>query len=113
MAMRRTVQCSFMGSIPSASSSSSSVSSSMATLIQSAMLKTPKKIHRPYPSIFYYPGLSSSKKIYNPTDFAFAEAIEQNASKILDEYRRLQESGVESDYDTSRDEGHKLHQGNE
>ena len=111
--MKRTLQP-FMASTPSASSSGSSPSSSaysIATLIQSAMLKTPRKIHRPYPSIFYYPGLSSSKKVYNPADFAFAKTIEQNTSKILEEYRRLQESGVESDYDTSRDESHKLHEG--
>ena len=81
-----------------------------ATLIKSAICRTSAR-HRPAPSLFYFPGLSS-RPLFNPTDFAVSAALRANAATILSEYQTLRAVSPASDYDTSGAEAdHTLHEG--
>ena len=71
-----------------------------ARLIQSAMCRT-NVLHRPAPSKFFFPGLST-QPLFNPDHFAISAVLRDNFNSILGEYKALRASGgPTSDYDTS------------
>lgn len=79
----------------------------LATILQSAVCRTRVK-HRPAPSLFYFPGLSS-KAIIDPNQFSWKAELESKYDVILEEYKSLRASKPGSDYVTL--EEHKLHSG--
>lgn len=94
-----------------------------AELIQSALCRVNTKgVSRPKPSLFFYPGLiSKSIHKFTPSTSSssdlslsllkVANALNQNYSAILDEYKRMRESQSNlNDYKMLTDE-HRLHQG--
>lgn len=82
--------------------------SGLATVLQSAICRT-KVRHRPAPSMFYFPGLTTDP-VFAPNHFPVTDVLEQNFDVILKEYKNLRASKIAgSDY-LSNDE-HKLHSG--
>lgn len=79
----------------------------LATILQSAVCRTRVK-HRPAPSLFYFPGLSS-KAVWDSKQFPWAAELENNYDVILKEYHQLRSKHPGSDYVTQ--EEHKLHAG--
>ena len=79
-----------------------------ATIIQHAVLKTRVK-QRPVPTIFHFPGLSSSSPIIKSSAVfdKHIKALNMNHDNILKEYMNLRKSSS-SDYTDSE---HKLHDG--
>ena len=94
-----------------------------AILVKSAICRTAvKSVSRPYPTLFYYPGeLHSfyqlcfqrihilykpsgltSKKIHDAKSFPFYEKLKQSCPAFLEDFLHLKQSGVQSDFDTSR-----------
>jgi aspartyl/asparaginyl beta-hydroxylase (cupin superfamily) len=84
-----------------------------ARLIKNAILRLNNSL-RPYPSLFYFPGIRSSP-FWNKDDFKSAKILEENYNIIKDEYFKSKEisngSSIENDYKLSDHEKH-LHQGN-
>lgn len=108
-----------------------------ATIVQSGLCKTIHR-HRPTPSLFFFPGLTS-KPVWNPHDIPFkhiTSALQTGFQDILQEYVNLRSkvdpqdvsaalaadssqskhthqsnSAIKSDYDT-KNEKNKLHHGN-
>jgi aspartyl/asparaginyl beta-hydroxylase (cupin superfamily) len=79
----------------------------LATILQSAVCRTRVK-HRPAPSLFYFPGLSS-RPIFEPSQFSWTTELESKRDVILEEYKKLRAVNPKSDYTTM--EEHKLHEG--
>jgi Aspartyl/Asparaginyl beta-hydroxylase len=98
--------------------------SNVATIVKSAILKTKVGVHRPSPSLFFYPGLNS-RPVYDwdsarPNDnevttrilSSYGDTLRRNLPTILEEYAKIRAStGGQSDYKLTADE-HKLHDGN-
>lgn len=83
-----------------------------ATIIQSAVLKIANNLHRPAPSIFYYPGLSSPSPLLPNTLFPeITNTLTTNYNLILQEYLNLGEQGISNDY-VENNEHEQLHVGN-
>ena len=59
----------------------------MAKIFQSKILRTNVKA-RPYPSLFYFPGLSSHA-FHDPAKFGFVKDFQENLGTIQQEYRQL------------------------
>ena len=53
---------------------------SEARIFTSKMLRT-NIHHRPYPSLFYYPGINT-QPFYNPNFFSFVKDFESNLTKV-------------------------------
>ncbi|KAJ1416928.1 Aspartyl/Asparaginyl beta-hydroxylase-domain-containing protein [Ochromonadaceae sp. CCMP2298] len=89
------------------------MASSLATILQSAVLRTKVK-HRPAPSLFYFPGLST-EPVFDPKRFPCAEQLRAAYPQVLQEYIQLRQKGAGSDYDTGmgkeEHKEHKLHAG--
>lgn len=79
----------------------------LATILQSAVCRTRVK-HRPAPSLFYFPGLST-KPVFDVSQFTWAKELESKKDAILQEYKTLRAKKPDSDYATM--EEHKLHEG--
>jgi aspartate beta-hydroxylase len=80
-----------------------------ATIIQHAVLKTKVKA-RPIPSVFLFPGLSSTSPIVSSSLFEkYVNALQSNHDIILKEYSNLRKLS-QSDYTLGKDE-HRLHEG--
>lgn len=94
-----------------------------ANIFKSAVARTNVRgCYRPAPSLFYFPGLTSTPW-HKPEDFPFVKQLEENYSTILEEYLALEEESTdknmysrslrpeaESDYKMKQSE-HKLHDG--
>ena len=82
-----------------------------AEIIKSGLCRTNvAAVHRPSPSLFYYPGLSS-RSIYPKTQFTnVSKVLQDNYGVILSEYQNFK-SKSKSDYHIQSDE-HQLHNGN-
>jgi aspartyl/asparaginyl beta-hydroxylase (cupin superfamily) len=81
----------------------------MANLFKSAICVT-NKAYRPYPSLFYFPGLTS-KPVWKKEAFPLiSDCLIANYQTILNEYLTLVNNNTESDYSTSTGD-HKLHSG--
>lgn len=81
-----------------------------ATILKSAICRTKLK-HRPAPTLFFFPGLSSSKT-YDETRFSNASFLKPDEQQLLDirsEYLHLRDF-VKTDYTLQKDE-HQLHKG--
>eukprot|EP01035_Chromulina_nebulosa_P008820 gene8820-11929_t len=78
-----------------------------ATILQSAICRT-KHMHRPFPTLFYFPGLASAP-IFHPDMFNFTSRLEALYSDILHEYTAFKAASPSSDYIIQ--EEHKLHGG--
>lgn len=85
---------------------------SRANIIQSAVLRINGNLHRPIPSIFFYPGLSSPTPIVPNHVFSKCdEILKSRFHEIENEYTSMLDHKVlENDYNDSTE--HKLHQGN-
>jgi aspartate beta-hydroxylase len=88
-------------------SSANKGAGALATILQSAVCRTRVK-HRPAPSLFYFPGLSS-RPIWDASQFPWKAELESKYDTIVEEYKRLRASRPGSDYVTN--EEHKLHAG--
>jgi len=85
-----------------------------AEIIQSGLCRTRglPGIHRPAPSLFFYPGLNSCPiypSNFNPQFQHISKILNENLHVIRDEYHTLR-STVKNDYKLVTDE-HTLHQG--
>lgn len=58
-----------------------------AKILASKVLRT-NIHHRPYPSLFYFPGLNSLP-YHNTSNFPFVKDFEKNLSTIKKEYKAL------------------------
>ncbi len=97
--------------------SSNASAHQLATILQSAMCRTRVR-HRPWPSLFYFPGLSTmpiwhhhehfTHDFQKSGSFAFINELEASYDDILKEYLHLKARQQKSDY-TGDDK--KLHQG--
>jgi aspartyl/asparaginyl beta-hydroxylase (cupin superfamily) len=79
----------------------------LATILKSAVCRTRVR-QRPAPSMFYFPGLSSSPTL-DPKKFACTDILMSKVGEITDEYQNLRAMRPKSDYITQDD--HKLHSG--
>ena len=81
----------------------------LAKIFASKILRTNVKA-RPYPSLFYFPGLES-KPFHDPYKLHFTKDFEENLGTIQDEYKSLRRAyGSNDDYE--KVEGEKtLNQG--
>jgi aspartyl/asparaginyl beta-hydroxylase (cupin superfamily) len=78
-------------------------------IVQSAMCRSRiPGVHRPQPSLFFYPGLNS-RPVYPRGTFSFEKILSDNADVIRMEYEALRMTD-KSDYDTTNDHN-KLHHG--
>lgn len=83
--------------------------SKFAELLQSAVCRTRVPgSNRPYPSVFYYPGLSSHH-LHNKDFFPVWKNLRDNHDTIINEYQNLR-ARKQNDYALSKDE-HRLHGG--
>lgn len=87
----------------------SSSSKGIAKLVQSAICKTNVR-YRPSPSLFVFPGLSSSPLI-NPEVFPVTKVLEDNKETILREYHQLRAINAQKNSDYVSTEEHKLNSG--
>ncbi len=83
------------------------MSKGLATILQSGICRT-KVRHRPAPSIFYFPGLTTNP-VFSPEQFPVSLELQKSFDGILKEYNALRTCSVNSDYVTN--EEHKLHAG--
>ncbi|CAN0083195.1 unnamed protein product [Ectocarpus sp. 12 AP-2014] len=83
-----------------------------ATIVKSAICRTRTSVHRPNPTMFYFPGLSS-RPWHDPASLPWCQEMEKNVPAIRAEYENLvHKKKAASDYDTGGDGGeHKLHSG--
>jgi aspartyl/asparaginyl beta-hydroxylase (cupin superfamily) len=82
----------------------------IATLVRSGMCRTPGTgVHRPAPTLFFFPGLTS-KAVWDPAQFPFLRELTENIDSIEKEYEAVS-SSLPSDYAIKADE-HTLHKGN-
>ena len=89
------------------SSSSSATGQALATLVQSAICRT-KVRHRPFPSLFYYPGLNTTP-IWKHEEFTtITKTLQTSYTDILTEYETLRAMKKSSDYGS---DDQKLHTG--
>ena len=79
----------------------------LATILQSAVCRTRVK-HRPAPSLFFFPGLST-QPVFDPSLFSWTKELESKRDVILEEYKALRAKHPNSDYGSK--EEHKLHEG--
>jgi hypothetical protein len=79
-----------------------------AKIFASKILRT-NVHHRPYPSLFFYPGLNTHP-FYNPTDFKFTKDFEENYHYIKQEYFQIKKHYGKEDYSKLQDE-HVLEEG--
>lgn len=93
----------------SSKSISVDTSEQLATLLKSAVCRT-RVMHRPAPSLFYFPGLSASRPVYSSETFPWAAQLRESKDVILSEYRALRDAAPSSDYVQAADE-HRLHAG--
>mmetsp|Transcript_8119 Transcript_8119/g.25493 ORF Transcript_8119/g.25493 Transcript_8119/m.25493 type:complete len:244 (+) Transcript_8119:1680-2411(+) len=85
--------------------------SSMATanIFKAAILRT-SVAHRPYPSLFFFPGIAQ-QPFYDPARFSWVDALRQSYPHIRDEFlRAVAEHRPDNDYIPTQGE-HTLHQG--
>jgi aspartyl/asparaginyl beta-hydroxylase (cupin superfamily) len=85
----------------------SSAARPAATLVRSGMLRT-TAAHRPAPSLFYYPGLTSRPR-WDPETFPWLRPLVSAVPEIAREYQGMK-AKVPSDYSLKKDE-HTLHGG--
>ena len=80
-------------------------------LLKSAILRLNNTL-RPYPSLFYFPGIDSAP-FWNPDEFNAVKILESNYNTIKEEYMLASSKGLvlENDYKLSDHEKH-LHKGN-
>ena len=80
-------------------------------LLKSAILRLNNTL-RPYPSLFYFPGIHSAP-FWNPEEFNAVKILESNYNTIKEEYMLASSKGLglENDYKLSDHEKH-LHKGN-
>jgi aspartyl/asparaginyl beta-hydroxylase (cupin superfamily) len=84
------------------------LASNLVQIVQSAMCRSRVGIHRPAPSLFFYPGLNSMA-LYPENHFSFEKVLREHTSVIREEFNALRTT-EKSDYDTTNDH-HKLHDG--
>ena len=78
---------------------SSKMQLELATLVQSAMLRTRGVgVSRPAPSSFYYPGLRNVHPIWKTSEFEWVPKLEASHALILKDYLNLKQQGIKSDY---------------
>jgi aspartate beta-hydroxylase len=77
----------------------------LATILKSAICRT-KVRHRPAPSKFYFPGLSTSST-FDPRLFPVSEVLQNSFNVILKEYKDLRSISKESDYANEENQLHK------
>lgn len=83
-----------------------------AEIIQSGLCRTRVGVHRPCPSLFFYPGLNSRPIYPNTFNTQFqtiSNTLRDNLNIITTEYQQLRRN-IPNDYKFVTDE-HKLHQG--
>ncbi len=83
------------------------MSKNLATILQSGVCRTRVR-HRPAPSRFYFPGLSTTA-VFPSDHFPITTVLQDNFDIILNEYLQMRATASASDY---HDKGeHKLHAG--
>jgi len=81
-----------------------------AKLLASKILRT-SAYHRPAPSLFFFPGLSSMP-YHRAADFGFTRDFESNLSTLKAEYLRLKEAYGDKNDDYKKQDGeHTLNKG--
>ena len=91
-----------------------------AMLVQGSILRTRTSKFRPAPSIFTYPGLSSTKPFWTESFYSnhtdIVHILESNYDVILKEYHGLKcihkkDNTLTSNHSDYKDDHHKLHSG--
>ena len=80
-----------------------------ARIINTKIIRT-TSFQRPFPTLFYYPGLSS-KPWHDKNLFKFTRIFEENHEIIHKEYSNLKEVYKVNDYDSTTDKEHRLKEG--